>query len=67
LAYLLNKPRDQRTLESTAVVKEFQDIFPVELTSFPPSWEMKFTMDLILGVELVSRTPYQMAPVELKK
>jgi hypothetical protein len=33
LAYLLNKPKDQCTLESRAVVKEFQDVFPTKLTS----------------------------------
>jgi hypothetical protein len=66
LAYLLDKSKDQCTLEDTAVVKEYQDVFPVELTSLSPSREVKFTSDLVLGVAPVSRTLYLMAPAELK-
>jgi hypothetical protein len=67
LAYLLNKPKDQCTLEDIAVVKEYQDVFPAELTSLPPSREVEFTIDLVRGAALVSKTPYRMAPVELKE
>jgi hypothetical protein len=67
LAYLLNKPKDQCTLEDTTVVKEFQGLFPAELTSLPPPREVDFTVDLIPGEESVSRTPYQMALAELKE
>jgi hypothetical protein len=49
------------------VVKEFQDVFPAELTSLPPSREVEFIVDLIPGVEPVLRTLYRMAPVELKE
>jgi hypothetical protein len=33
---LLNKPKDQCTLENTAAVNEFQDVFSAKLTSLPP-------------------------------
>jgi hypothetical protein len=66
LAYLLNKLNDQCTLESTAIVKDFKDVFPAELTSFPLPLELEFTVDLILGAKPVSRTPYRMALAELK-
>jgi hypothetical protein len=67
LAYLLNKPKRHCILEDTAVVKEFQDVFPMELASFPLSREVEFTIDLMSRAELVSRTPYWMAPAELKE
>jgi hypothetical protein len=53
-------------LENIVVVKEYQDVFPIELTSLPPSREVEFTIDLVTGAEPVSRTPYQMAPAKLK-
>jgi hypothetical protein len=54
-------------LENTAVVKKFQDIFPAELTSLPPSQEVEFTVDLVPGAGPISRMPYRMAPAELKE
>jgi hypothetical protein len=58
LIYLLNKPKDQCTLEDTAVVKEYQDVFSAELTSLPPSREVEFTIDLTSEAASISRTPY---------
>jgi hypothetical protein len=67
LAYLLKKPKDQCTLEDITVVKEYQDVFPTELTSVPPYREVEFTIDLVPGAEPVSRTSYRMTPIELKE
>jgi hypothetical protein len=67
LAYLLIKLKDQCTPESIAVVREFQDVFPIELTSLPPTRELEFTVDLIPGAKPVSRTSYRMALAELKE
>jgi hypothetical protein len=66
-AYLFKKSKDQCTLEDTAVVKEFQDVFSAELTLLPPPREIEFTVDLIPEVEPVSRTPYRMTPTELQE
>jgi hypothetical protein len=49
------------------LVNEYQDVFPAELTSLPPSREVEFTIDLVSGTEPVSRTAYRMAPVKLKE
>lgn len=45
-------------------------MFPEEVSVFPPSREVEFAIDLVLGVGLVSVTLYRMALtklVELKK
>jgi hypothetical protein len=47
--------------------KEFPKVFPAELTSLPPPREVEFTVDLIPGAELVSRTPYRIALAKLKE
>jgi hypothetical protein len=54
-------------VENTAVVKDYPEVFPTELTTLPPSREVEFTIDLIPGMEPVSRTPYRMTPAELKE
>jgi hypothetical protein len=41
LAYLLNKPKDQYILEDTDLVKEFLEVFPVELIFLPPPREVE--------------------------
>jgi len=51
-------------------VEEFEEVFPEEVSVFPPSREVEFAIDLVLGVGLVSVTLYRMALtklVELKK
>jgi hypothetical protein len=49
------------------MVKEFPGIFLAKLTSLPSSQEVEFTIDLVSGVEPISKTPYRMAPTELKE
>jgi hypothetical protein len=57
LAYLLNKPSEPGKIKEVPVVNEYLDVFPTEFTEVPLDRE----------VEPVSRTPYRMAPVELKE
>jgi len=47
------------------VVEEFVDIFSEEVPRLPPSREVEFAIDLVLGTGLVSLAPYRMALAEL--
>jgi hypothetical protein len=49
------------------IVNEYLDVFPTELTQVPLKREVKFVIDLVPAAEPISRTPYQMAPAELKE
>ena len=49
------------------MVKEFLDVFPEKLDTVPPTREVEFKIDLLLGLAPISRTPYRMAPAELKE
>jgi hypothetical protein len=66
LAYLLNKPSEPRKIEEVLVVNEYLDVFSTELTQVSPDREVEFSIDLVPTAEVVSRTPYRMAPAELK-
>ncbi|GKD97243.1 hypothetical protein Tco_1381140, partial [Tanacetum coccineum] len=41
--------------------------FPEDLHGLPPPRQVEFRIDLILGVALVARAPYRLAPSELKE
>ena len=41
--------------------------FPEELKSLPPEREFEFVIDLFPGEAPISKTPYRMAPAELKE
>ena len=49
------------------VVKEFLDAFPEDLPGLPPDREIEFYIELIPGTAPISKTPYRMAPAELKE
>nr|XP_027090296.1 uncharacterized protein LOC113711331 [Coffea arabica] len=67
LAFLINAPSDQVKLEDVPVVREFPDVFPEELRTLPPEREVEFKIDLMPGTAPISKTPYRMAPAELKE
>ncbi|XP_074306451.1 uncharacterized protein LOC141641698 [Silene latifolia] len=54
-------------LTSIPVVKEFSDVFPEEIPGMPPYREVDFTIELIPGSAPISKSPYRMAPAELKE
>ncbi|XP_071901600.1 uncharacterized protein [Coffea arabica] len=67
LAFLVNIPGENIKLEDMPVINEYPDVFPDELASLPPEREIKFKVDLALGTTPISKTPYRMAPAELKE
>jgi hypothetical protein len=54
------------SLEEFSVLQEFEDVFQ-EIPGFPPKREIYFSIDLVPGSSLVSKTPYRMSTPELKE
>ena len=46
-------------LEDFRVLQEFMDVFPDEIPGLPPKRDIEFTIELVLGAALVSKTPYR--------
>ncbi|XP_075515532.1 uncharacterized protein LOC142550178 [Primulina tabacum] len=67
LAYLINKPKDQLKISEILVVQESPEVFPEKINTLPPQRDVEFSIDLIPGAQPRSKTPYRMAPSELKK
>jgi len=53
--------------ENNPVVCEFEDVFPEELPSLPPQRKINFRIELTPNAQPISKTPYYMAPTELKE
>ena len=47
------------------MVREFEDVFPDEVSGSPPNREVDFSIDLVPGTRPVSMASYRMAPAEL--
>ncbi|GKA16061.1 retrotransposon protein, putative, ty3-gypsy subclass, partial [Tanacetum coccineum] len=54
-------------LESHPIVRNFPDVFPDELPRLLPERKFEFTMELIPSAQSISKSPYIMAPIELKE
>ncbi|XP_071933124.1 uncharacterized protein [Coffea arabica] len=67
LTFLINTPSDKMRLEDMPVVKEYPDVFLEKLESLPPERGIAFKIDVTPAVAPISKTPYRMAPTELKE
>ena len=67
LALILDPKREQVNLENIPVIREFPDVFPEELPGVPPEREVNLSIEVVEGTTPISRTPYRMAPIELKE
>ncbi|XP_076917868.1 uncharacterized protein LOC143578053 [Bidens hawaiensis] len=66
MAYVTKEPESKR-MEEVPIVSEFQDVFADELPGAPTDREVDFRIDLISGTSLISKSPYKLAPTELKE
>ncbi|GKF73900.1 hypothetical protein Tco_0220232, partial [Tanacetum coccineum] len=66
-AAILCGEKKERRLEDVSVIRDIPEVFPKELPGPPPPKQVKFRIDLIPGVAPVARTPYRLAPSEIKE
>ncbi|XP_070041116.1 uncharacterized protein [Nicotiana tomentosiformis] len=65
LAFVRDISDYAHTFELVPVVREFPDVFPVDLSRMPSDRDNDFGIDLVSGTHPISFPPYRMAPVEL--
>ena len=54
-------------LPEAHIVCKFLNVFLEDLLGLPPDWKIKFEIELLPGVEPISKGPYRMTPMELKE
>ena len=63
LAYVVDMKKAKPSSSDIPTVCDYPNVFP----GLPPRREIKFAIDVVLGVAPSSITPYRMAPMELKE
>ncbi|GJV90717.1 putative reverse transcriptase domain-containing protein [Tanacetum coccineum] len=58
---------EEQKLKDIIVVRSFPEVFPEDLSGLPPSREFEFHIDLIPGAMPVAKSPYRLAPSEMKE
>ncbi|GJW05283.1 putative reverse transcriptase domain-containing protein [Tanacetum coccineum] len=58
---------EEKRLEDVLIVRDFSEVFPVDLTGLPPTRQVEFQIDLVPGAAPVARAPYRLAPSELQE
>ena len=66
-ALVLDSKRGHVNLEDIPLIKEFPDVFPEELPGLPPEREVDLAIEVLHGKTPIYKTPYCMAPTELKE
>ncbi|XP_024966032.1 uncharacterized protein LOC112506248 [Cynara cardunculus var. scolymus] len=56
-----------RKIEDVKIVNEFPDVFPEDLPGLPPVRQVEFQIDLIPGTAPIARSPYRLAPSEMRE
>nr|GEU71127.1 putative reverse transcriptase domain-containing protein [Tanacetum cinerariifolium] len=64
---VMEKKSNEKRLENIPVVREFIDVFPEDLPSLPPIYQVEFQIDLIPGTAPVARAPYRLDPSEMQE
>ncbi|GJX86219.1 putative reverse transcriptase domain-containing protein, partial [Tanacetum coccineum] len=58
---------EKKQLEDVPIVRDFPKVFPKDLPGLPPTRQVEFQIDLVLGAAPVARAPYRLAPSEMKE
>nr|GFA27506.1 putative reverse transcriptase domain-containing protein [Tanacetum cinerariifolium] len=67
VAQVVEKEPAERRLEDVPVIFKFLDVFPEDLPGLPPPRQVEFEIELVPGAAHVARTPYRLAPSEMKE
>ncbi|GJT39061.1 putative reverse transcriptase domain-containing protein [Tanacetum coccineum] len=58
---------EEKRLEDVPIVQDFPDVFREDLPGLPPTRQVEFQIDLVLGAAPVAQAPYRLAPFEMKE
>ena len=65
--YAIDTQAKEEKARNIPVVCEFEDVFPEELPGLPPQRKIDFGIELNPDAQPISKAPYHMASIELKK
>ncbi|GKE11194.1 putative reverse transcriptase domain-containing protein, partial [Tanacetum coccineum] len=57
----------EKRLEDVPIIRDFPEVYPEDLSGLPPIRQVEFQIDLMPGAVPVARSPYRLAPSEMKE
>ncbi|GJU27559.1 putative reverse transcriptase domain-containing protein [Tanacetum coccineum] len=67
MRHLMSAKANEQKLEEIAVVRDFFEVFPDDLSGLLPTRVIKFWIELILGAMPAAKSPYRLAPFEMEE
>ncbi|GKC02953.1 putative reverse transcriptase domain-containing protein [Tanacetum coccineum] len=67
MAHVIDTNFEKKSAKDIPVVNEFLNVFPEDLSGIPPERQVEFRIDLIPGATPFAKTPYCLAPSEMKE
>ncbi|GJU20971.1 putative reverse transcriptase domain-containing protein [Tanacetum coccineum] len=64
---LKSAKEDEPKMNDISVVREFEDVFPEDLSGLPPQRQVEFRIDLVPGATPIAKSPYRLAPSEMQE
>ncbi|GJU64399.1 putative nucleotidyltransferase, ribonuclease H [Tanacetum coccineum] len=64
---LKSAKEDEPKLNDISVVREFEDVFPEDLSGLPPQRQVEFRIELVPGATPIAKSPYRLAPSEMQE
>ncbi|GJW36255.1 putative reverse transcriptase domain-containing protein [Tanacetum coccineum] len=58
---------DEPKLSDISVVRDFEDVFPEDLSELPPQRRVEFCIDLVPRATPIAKSTYRLAPSEMKE
>nr|GEV97568.1 putative reverse transcriptase domain-containing protein [Tanacetum cinerariifolium] len=56
-----------KRLEDVPIVQNFLKVFPEEFSRLPPTRQVEFQINIVLGATPIARDPYRLAPSEMQE
>ncbi|GJY69566.1 putative reverse transcriptase domain-containing protein [Tanacetum coccineum] len=66
LVHVIDTSFKKNDIEKVPLVNEFMDVFPEDLSGIPPERQAELCINLISGATPITKTPYRLAPFEMK-
>ncbi|XP_076954162.1 uncharacterized protein LOC143628447 [Bidens hawaiensis] len=67
LVHVIDSKAKEKKIEDIPVVRDFQEVFPEDLPGLPPPRQVEFRIDLVRDAAPVARSPYRLAPSEMRE
>ncbi|GKF36509.1 putative reverse transcriptase domain-containing protein [Tanacetum coccineum] len=58
---------EEKRVEDVPILRDFPEVFSKDLPGIPPTRQVGFQIDLVLGAAPVARAPYYLAPTKMKE